>query len=122
MYSDDNASPAELRTRFGIGPSSLYRMLQKQGVPLRARSAAAPRAPETAHRPPAVAQKTSRPRQARSGLDNLPSDARPANGATLQFRVIYRGVQVLQAADIRDALHHIESLGATDVFEIKQQV
>ena len=32
VYTDENASPAELRTRFGIGDSSLYRLLQKQGV------------------------------------------------------------------------------------------
>src|SRR6478672_802289 len=44
VYTDENASPAELRTRFGIGDSSLYRLLQKHGVTLRGRSASVPQA------------------------------------------------------------------------------
>src|SRR4051794_38606013 len=38
LYTEEAASPSELRARFGIGDSSLYRMLQKQGVTLRGRS------------------------------------------------------------------------------------
>jgi hypothetical protein len=104
MYTNDNASAAELRTRFGIGPCSLYRMLQKQGVALRGRSASAPWAQEAARSQLAAGQNTPRPRRARSGDDNRPSDARAAskpNGVTFEFRVIYSGVQILQAADGR---------------------
>jgi hypothetical protein len=125
MYTDENASPAELRTRFGIGYSSLYRLLRKQGVALRARWASAPEAPDVGKSRLAAAPRTSRPGRARSNsgkaLPTAPA-RRSANGASFQFRVTYKAVQIVQSVDIRDALHQAETVGATDVFEIQKQV
>ena len=126
LYTDENASPAELRNEFGIGDSTLYRLLQKRGVTLRGRSASTPEVRKTDRDGVAVAQGPSRRGQVRTGSGRgQPSDQsahRSTHGASFQFRVTYSGVEVVEAADIRDALHQCEMLGATDVFEIKRHV
>jgi transposase-like protein len=38
LYGDAGVQTSEIRARFGIGESSLYRIIQRQGVPLRGRS------------------------------------------------------------------------------------
>jgi hypothetical protein len=42
LYAEGTTPTAEIRTRFGIGESSLYRIVQREGVPLRGRAAATP--------------------------------------------------------------------------------
>ena len=125
VYTDENASPAELRTRFGIGDSSLYRLLQKQGVTLRGRSASVPQARKAVGGRLGAARNTSRGGRARSGTGKvLPSaqvPPRSTKSASSQFRVTFTAVQIVRAANIRDALHHAETLGATDVLEINRQ-
>jgi len=125
LYSDENASPAELRTRFGIGDSTLYRLLQKQGVTLRGRSDSAPHGRQ-AEGSVAAGQGPSRRGGPRSGSGKAPltlrAGHRSTNGVPFQFRVTYSAVQTLQATDIRDALHQSETLGATDVLEIERQI
>ena len=123
VYTDENASPAELRTRFGIGDSSLYRLLQKQGVTLRGRSASVPQARKAVGGRLGAARNTSRGR-ARSGTGKVLPGAqvplRSVKDASSQFRVTFSAVQIVRAANIRDALHHAEALGATDVLEINR--
>ena len=123
VYTDENASPAELRTRFGIGDSSLYRLLQKHGVTLRGRSASVPQARKAVGGRLGAAN-TSRGR-ARSGTGKVLPAAqvplRSTKGASSQFRVTFSAVQIVRAANIRDALHHAEALGATDVLEINRR-
>jgi hypothetical protein len=67
----------------------------------------------------AVGQEPSRSGRGRSGpakaLPSVQAAHRFTNGASFQFRVTYSTVQTVQA------LHHVETLGATDVREIKRQ-
>ena|SRR5579871_2588838 len=125
LYTDRNASPAELRTRFGIGDATLYRLLRKQGITLRGRSASAHQARKADGGHVAVGQEPSRRGRRRSGpgktQPSIQAAHRSTNGASLQFRVTYSAVQTVQAADILGALHHTETFGATDVREIKRQ-
>jgi transposase-like protein len=49
LYADTSTSTSEIRERFGIGDSTLYRVVQRHGVSLRGRSAssAKPSVPQT---------------------------------------------------------------------------
>src|ERR1700682_1327645 len=38
LYAETNTSTSDIRARFGIGESSLYRIVQRQGIPLRGRT------------------------------------------------------------------------------------
>ena len=127
LYTDENASPTELRIQFGIGAPTLYRLLRKQGVALRGRSASAPQARKADGDHLVAAQNTAPVRgRVRSGSakasPRVQTAHRSTNGASIQFRVTFTAVQILQAADIRGALHQAGTLGATDVLEITQQV
>jgi transposase-like protein len=42
LYAEGALPTSEIRKRFGIGKSSLYRIVQREGVPLRGRAAATP--------------------------------------------------------------------------------
>ena len=42
LYAEGTLPTSEIRKRFGIGEPSLYRIVQRQGVPLRGRAAATP--------------------------------------------------------------------------------
>ena len=88
LYTVDGASTDAIRERFSIGDSSLYRVLQKQRVPLRGRrgSASAP--------------------------------ATSADGRLIRFRVDFKGERVFAAHDALDALRQAEAVGARDVFAI----
>ncbi len=44
LYADKSTSTSEIRERFGIGESSLYRVVQRHGVGLRGRSASSAKA------------------------------------------------------------------------------
>ena len=84
LYAQTNTPTAEIRERFGIGDSSLYRILQQQGRALRGRTASStwPSAPR-AQTPAAGRLRSSSPKQAqdatsRPGSNEGPSGARPA--------------------------------------------
>jgi hypothetical protein len=63
LYADASMPTSEIRARFGIGESSLYRIIQRQGISLRGHIGAAT-APATQ---PAPAVKTGRKRTSRDG-------------------------------------------------------
>src|SRR5919199_3171776 len=91
LYSATGAPTAEIRERFGIGESSLYRVLQKHGVALRGRArspvdGAASGAVTTATGP----RSRGRPRRGASGGSQVRGASKTAvtqDGAPRQFRV-----------------------------------
>jgi hypothetical protein len=91
LYADANVSNAEIRQRFAITDTSLYRLLQKHGVPLRGRSAS------------------------RTGA------ALPNGQAKQQFRVDFRIERIVVADSVRDALQQAALAGATDVTAIVRE-
>jgi len=127
LYADSAIPTSEIRKRFGIGESSLYRIVQRQGVPLRGRAAA------TQEPAPSRAQATSvqrrvpasavtgvsrgggrgRVSQATSSADRWASA--PGSGGRRQFRIQFQAERVIQAQDIWDALRQAESFGAIEV-------
>jgi transposase-like protein len=122
LYSETGASTAEIRERFGIGESSLYRVLQKHGVSLRGRAA-----PPVNGAAIGLPTRTPglRPRgRPRRGV-SVGSQVRGANTTVVtqdagprQFRVRFEGQRVFDARDVRDALRQAEALGATDIVEV----
>jgi hypothetical protein len=125
VYAETVASTAQIRQRFGIGESSLYRLLQKQGVPLRGRAVQAPDSSIVSVKRDGEAQQVARKRMSisRDGLQASRArapriGARNSNGAEGQFRIEFRTERVYEAADIRDALRQAEASGMTDIVEI----
>jgi transposase-like protein len=112
LYADISTSTSEIRERFGIGDSTLYRVVQRHGVSLRGRAAspAKPSRPQTRVR--ASEGTTSLARRAPSGT---------GGGAQQRFRIQFRGESVVEAADIRDALRQAELLGATEITSVARE-
>ena len=84
LYAETNTPAAEIRELFGIGDSSLYRLVQQQGIALRGRTASAtrPNAPRP-QTPAARRLRSSSPKQAQEavsqpGSNEAPTGARPA--------------------------------------------
>jgi transposase-like protein len=134
LYADGSTPTSEIRERFGIGESSLYRIVQRHGVPLRGRGAASTesrparaQAPDGRRRASAGTRRASAPvpragrgpsrRGARRGTPG--PDARPAiprdGGVRQRFRVVFQGQTVVEARDVRDAVRQAALLGATEV-------
>jgi transposase-like protein len=125
LYAETATPTSEVRQRFGITESSLYRILQRQGVALRGR---APSAKEpVARRGRAAMTRRARPGQrqraaARSPAALAPATAvSPAAGAPQAFRVQFQGQAIVEARDIRDALRQAESFGAIEVTAITRE-
>ena len=118
LYTETSAPPAEIRERFGIGESSVYRVLQKQGVSLRGRAREAGSGAGSDVPRPATG------RRARGGVSGGSSPRREskasisANAASRQFRVRFEGQRVFNAQDVSDALRQAEALGLIDLFEV----
>jgi len=126
LYADSAIPTSEIRKRFGIGESSLYRIVQRQGVPLRGRAAATQepvpsraQATSVQRRVPAVATGVSRAgRRGRVSQATSSADGRasaPGSGGRRQFRIQFQAERVIQAQDIWDALRQAESFGAIEV-------
>jgi transposase-like protein len=122
LYGKTGTPTAEIRERFGIGESTLYRVLQKHGVSLRGRTTSPVDAAATAAVKTAVGAR-SRARS-RRGLSVGPQGRRGSktaitqDGAVRQFRVRFEGHRVFAARDVRDAVRQAEALGATDIVEV----
>src|SRR5215467_9855964 len=104
LYGETATPTADIRERFGIGESSLYRVLQKQGVSLRVRAtptvdgvasgglATAPRPRGRPRRDASVGPRVRRARRSPGTQD----------GAARQFRVQFQAQRVFDARDILD--------------------
>jgi transposase-like protein len=68
LYADTSTSTSEICARLGIGESSLYRILQLQGLPLRGRAASKSKTSQGTAQP-APAPNTSRNRSADAARD-----------------------------------------------------
>jgi transposase-like protein len=139
LYADTSTSTSEICKRLGIGESSLYRIVQRQGLPLRGRSSAPKAAAAQAAPAPVAAPKRSaaapaakrmrsapapRTRQSRSSsADNAPvaTPAPQAVAAGKRFRVRYQGERVFEAQNMQDALRQAESMGATEITGVSRE-
>ena len=149
LYAESTIPTSEIRQRFGIGESSLYRIVQREGVPLRGRAAApsqsgpsraqtpesgrrrsptASRAQAPAGQPRvgAVAAPTGSSRRGGRGVSRATPSASggasaPGAGGRGQFRIQFQAEHVIEARDIRDALRQAESLGATEVTAVTRE-
>jgi hypothetical protein len=139
LYADTGTSTSVIRGQFGIGESSLYRIVQRQGIPLRGRTAS-PKAASTGRaraatteRAPAASAERARPagtrRNAASTSGGTPrrraaaqprtpraesAASQPATAAR-RFRIRYRAERVFEAQTIQAALRQAEQLGATEI-------
>jgi transposase-like protein len=150
LYAEASTPTSEIRQRFGIGESSLYRIVQRHGIPLRGRAASRtrpgpPQAPAPvgrrraagaggaqAVRSPAspTAAPTGRPsrgptRRAAAQPEATAARARPVAagraGGRQRFRIAFRGEAVVTAQDLQDALRQVESLGATEIVAVARE-
>jgi len=116
LYAETSTSLSEIKSRFGIAESSLYRLLQQRGIRLRGRRARSATAPARAERP--VARRRGRPALGtRAG--RRPAAAARANGLA-RYRVSFVGVRIVDALDILDAVRQAEKLGATEITRIER--
>lgn len=146
LYAEGSLPTSAIRQRFDIGESSLYRIVQRHGLPRRGRAASStPPGPPQAQAPdrrrrttaargaqPAGApprSTTGRPSRGptRRGAQTEPTPARaqpPAarrEGGRPRFRVAFQGEVVVEAQDIRDALRQVEALGATEIVAVARE-
>ena len=124
LYSDDKMSMADIRKQFGIGDSSLYRALQKQGVALRGRGGAPVTTPTSSRNRTATSERLTHDGRTRtvSVVPTATRDARAAtNGAVHRFRVEFMAVQRFDAPDIHGALVQAQSVGAMDILAITRE-
>jgi len=118
LYADPGVSTAEIRQRFAITDTSLYRLLQKHAVPLRGRSVS--RAPRVAAR--AGRKRTRAATAGRGRARRTTSVAASLDGqATQAFRVEFRMERTVVANSVRDALQQAVRAGATDVIAIVRE-
>jgi transposase-like protein len=122
QYADGGLPAADIAREFGISEVSVYRTLRTQGVALRGRTPSA--SIGTRGKRAAGAAPTWRVALNSTSSANR---SRPADGATrtggatrTQYQIQFRGEQIVHAANIRDVLRQLESLGTADVLEITQ--
>jgi hypothetical protein len=141
LYADTNTLTSDIRAKFGIGESSLYRVLQRQGIPLRGRTSSSrqpgpqPALTNTARRsgssssgrpaasPPRAAASPTTRRASVTGprTPSTGSAASQLGAARQQFRIQFQAERVVEARDIRDALRQAKSLGATEIVRVVRE-
>jgi len=78
LYSETSMPTSEIRERFGIGDSSLYRVVQRQGIALRGRTASSTRPnAQRAQTQAARRPRSSSPKQAQEAVSRPRSNAAP---------------------------------------------
>jgi transposase-like protein len=98
LYGETSTPTSEIRQRFGIGESSLYRVVQRQGIALRGRTVSPTRRnPPRAQTPPARRTRSSSPTQARTPASQPSANTAP-RGPRITGRT--RGAGVLRASVI----------------------
>jgi transposase-like protein len=141
LYAETNTLTSDIRARFGIGESSLYRIVQRQGIPLRGRTSSS----KAQVLQPAQVQNARRSRSSNSGqratsaprstaatnthrasvaLPRTPSTGSGASQpgrARQRYRIRFQGERVIEAQDIRDALRQAEVLGAIEITAVARE-
>jgi hypothetical protein len=134
LYADGNMPTSTIRAQFGIGESSLYRIIQRQGATLRGRTATGQaqggRASGTKGRrtggataggkvPTPRGRRTSvaRPRASVAAI----AAGTPVSSGGTKFRVRYQAERVFEALSMRDALRQAESLGAIEIMAVGRE-
>jgi transposase-like protein len=145
LYGQTSTPTSEIRDKFGIGDSSLYRVVQRQGVPLRGRpasssprptarraqrgrprqriaiAASTTRTPETTSTAePRVDGRTRLGRERRAALAKAAVAPATGNGRQ-RFEIRFVAERVVSATDIRDALRQVESFGAIDITGVSRE-
>ena len=150
LYAEAGTPTSEIRQRFGIGESSLYRIVQRQGIPLRRRGAASTQpspsrtSPSNGRRrglsratdtqaarsqPRSTAATTTRSRLGaarrgpRGAITRSPARVagRPSDGVGRRFRIGFHGEIVVEAHNIWDAVRQAEVLGATEIASVSRE-
>src|SRR5437879_2156899 len=100
LYAETSTPTSEIRERFGIGDSSLYRIVQQQGVALRGRTARSQSKSPQEGTPAAQRGRSSRADQARQAISQpRPTKATTAARATRGVDVRSVGRPVRRAGD-----------------------
>jgi transposase-like protein len=123
LYADAGTPTSDIRDRFGLGESSLYRVLKEYGVPLRGRTPSqAKAAARVGFRAGGTRRSTRRsaqpPDAVRSGLNGRKGTASTPNATTKRFLVRFSVDQVFVATDIHDVLRQVDALCVADVVSI----
>lgn len=138
LYGETHTPTAQIRERFGIGDSSLYRVVQRRGLALRGRTAIStsrsPKVPRAQSPDPRAELRPSQPvaggsRRSRLGRPSAtqapatPAEYAPsqtARAARHRYLIRFEGERVFQARDIQDALRQAQSSGASEVVAVEQ--
>jgi len=117
LYADPQVPNADIRKRFAITDTSLYRLLQQHGVPPRRRSASRTSGAGTPSPKGAPASTAARvlARQTTS------VSAAPNGQAAREFRIDFRAERIVEADNVRAALQQAELAGANEVTAIVRQ-
>ena len=132
LYADGSLPTSQIRDRFGIGESSLYRIVQRQGVPLRGRgrpaseqadsSRPAAARPVATSQPPAAGARTGQGRMSRAAHSEIRTVPAVRNQSTQRrFRIRFRGERVVEASDLLSALRQVEALGAAEITSVTRE-
>jgi len=114
LYADPQVSNADIRKRFAITDTSLYRVLEQHRVPPRRRSTSrtSDAGIPSARGAPAGAAARVRARQTTS------VSTAPNGQAMYEFRIDFRAERIVAADSVRAALQQAELAGATEVTAI----
>ncbi len=115
LYGETDTPLAEIRQRFGIAPTVLYRVMRERGVPLRGRTTASRSGATKATRTSRTETVGRRPRQVRFSRSQ---PAPPATNGLTAYRVLFRTETTVTAADIHDALRQAERIDSADITAI----
>jgi len=141
LYAETNTLTSDIRARFGIGESTLYRMVQRHGIPLRGRASSSkaqvpqPAQVQNARRrsssnsgqgaasPPrsTVATNTRRASVASPRTPSTGSAASQPGRARQRYRIRFQGERVVEAQGIRDALRQVELLGVIEITAVARE-
>ncbi len=139
LYAETSTPTAEIARRFGIAESSVFRVTQRHGAPLRGRPPARARpehevsavsaAPEVRQARPEPPMGPAMPQAARAPAApaRRPGGAvtarmpKAARGGARPFRVRFQAEVVFEAADIHDALRQAQARGITEVTAVTRQ-
>jgi Helix-turn-helix domain of resolvase len=146
LYADASIPTSQIRERFGIGESSLYRIVQRQGIPPRGRGRPASSQAERANgsdgqRPSPMSRGPSKQRAlapqraagARTGRGTTgraagaavaKAPARPAarsQSSQRRFRISFEGERVVEAQDLQSALRQVEALDGVEITSVTRE-